>query len=136
MGTTNGIRINLSKANIEKEKKSQTNITDSNLSIPNDPKNSPHKSKTSISLNLNKSNISQETISAKPQEKDNIPINDKSRSIKINPNSTNPDDESSKKGDNSHVSESANINSKEEQKMLSNTSENNRSKGASKASKD
>ena len=137
--TTNGIKINLSKANIEKEKNnSQTNKKNSNPSIPNDPKNSPHKSKTSISLNLNKSNISQETISAKPQEKDNIHINDKSRSIKINPNSTkpNPDDESSKKGDNSHVSESANINRKEEQKMLSNTSENNRSKSASKTTKD
>ena len=136
--TTNGIKINLSKANIEKEKNSQTNIKDSNPSTPNDPKNSPHKSKTSISLNLDKSNISQETISTKPQEKDNIHINDKPRSIKINPNSTkpNPDNESSKKGDNSHVSESANINRKEEQKMLSNTSENNRSNSASKTTKD
>ena len=136
--TTNGIKINLSKTNIEKGKNSQTNIKDSSPSIPNDPKNSPHKSKTSISLNLEKSNILQETISAKPQEKDNIHINDKPRSIKINPNSTkpNPNNESSKKGDNSHVSEPTNINRKEEQKMLSNTNENNRSQSASKASKD
>ena len=136
--TTNGIKINLSKANIEKEKNSQTNIKDSNPSIPNDPKNSPHKSKTSISLNLDKSNISQETISTETQEKDNIHINDKPRSIKINPNSTklNPDNECSKKGEHSVVSESTNINRKEEQKMLSNTSENNRSKSASKTTKD
>merc|ERR1712110_385253 len=117
--TTNGIKINLSKANIEKEKNSQPNIKDSNPSTPNDPKNSPHKSKTSISLNLDKSNISQETISTKPQEKDNIHINDKPRSIKINPYSTkpNPDYESSKKGEHSDVSESTNINKKQEQKM-------------------
>merc|ERR1712083_776269 len=76
--TTNGIKINLSKANIDKESNSQTNIKDSKpSSIPSDPKKSPHKSKTSISLNLDKSNISQETISTKPHDKDNIHINDK-----------------------------------------------------------